>query len=50
VGEVREWVERSWWEWCMSLSGRSRIALQAALREKGIALPSHPGDDVLVGV
>jgi hypothetical protein len=49
VGEIREWMERSWWEWCMSLSGPTRVSMQAALREKGIALPSHPGDDVLVG-
>jgi hypothetical protein len=50
VGDVREWMERSWWEWCMSLSGPTRVAMQDAMREKGIPLPSHPGDDVLVGV
>ena len=48
-GDIREWMERNWWEWCGSLSGPVRVDMQAAMREVGVPLPNHPGDDVMVG-
>lgn len=41
-----EEAQRYWWDWCNSLSGPVRIRLQRHLREVGVPLPRHPGDDI----